>query len=102
MCYLVVLLNLCFVVVDVIQRDVMADGEGGDEAIIVGVESSEDVRNDLILTQGMADGGQRVRQCLHLAKVVGHRCSFLLGSRELSTDLDDPCMRPGGEHTFPG
>jgi hypothetical protein len=79
--------------IKLIQCDVDLDGEGGDEGVVVVAESSEDVRDDLIFTQWLADGSERVGQRLHLAKVVCRRCSLLLAGSKLGTRLNRtrPC-----------
>ena len=85
--------------VDLVERDVVvARGEGGDEGIVVRAEAGQDVGDFLLFTQGLADGGQRVCQGLHLAEVVGGRSALLLGRAQLGTDLDDPSTGPGGKH----
>ena len=48
--------------VHLVKGDVLhPDREGGDEAVVVVAEPGEDVRDDLVIAQWLADGGQRVR-----------------------------------------
>jgi hypothetical protein len=64
--------------VDLIKSEIILDAEGGDQRVVVGAESSEDVGDDLLLTQWLPNGSKGVSEGLHVAEVVGHSNPFLL------------------------